>query len=54
MCAKATVVEEIKPCCYQNKDKNRAQKPAGMAQLADELWVIDVNGNGRVVGCGLI
>ena len=28
---KATVVEGMKPCCYQKKkDKNRAQKPAGM------------------------
>ena len=30
MCSEATVVEGMKSCCYQNNDKNDAQKPAAM------------------------
>ena len=30
MRTKATVVEGVKPCCYQKKNKNQAQKPAAM------------------------
>ena len=52
MRTKATVVEGIKPCCYQKKikiDQLKSQRPwtavsallglISMAQLADELWL---------------
>ena len=52
MRTEVTVVEGIKPCCYQKKDEKnelKSQQPwtavsallglISMAQLADELWV---------------
>ena len=43
MGTKATVIEGIKPCCYQIKDENRAKKSL---EEAGSLILIEGNGFG--------